>query len=57
MVLRGGFGLTYFPVNYESPYYMKNAPFGYSASCTVQNFKNTNNSCNTAQFDGDGWAV
>ena len=33
-VLRGGFGLTYFPVNYESPYYMKNAPFGYSASCT-----------------------
>jgi hypothetical protein len=52
MVLRGGFGLTYFPVNYESPYYMKNAPFGYSASCTIQNNSNTNTPCNTAQFDG-----
>jgi hypothetical protein len=50
-VLRGGFGLTFFPVNYESPYYMKNAPFGYTASCTVQNFKGTNNGCDTAQFN------
>ena len=36
MVLRGGFGLTYFPVNYESPYYMKNQPFGYTATCGLQ---------------------
>jgi hypothetical protein len=50
-ILRGGAGLTYFPVNYESPYYMKNAPFGYTASCTIQNFKTTNNPCNTAQFN------
>ncbi len=47
-VVRGGFGLTYFPVNYESPYYMKNAPFGYTASCTAQSEKGTNNSCDTA---------
>jgi hypothetical protein len=40
-VLRGGFGLTYFPVNYESPYYMKNAPFAYSESCSIQNLGNT----------------
>jgi len=51
-VLRGGFGLTFFPVNYESPYYMKNAPFGYSASCTIQNTSTGNNSCASAQFDG-----
>jgi len=51
MVLRGGFGLTYFPVNYESPYYMKNAPFGYNATCTIQNNSGTNTPCNTAQFN------
>ncbi len=52
MVVRGGFGLTFFPVNYESPYYMKNAPFGYSASCQIQNTSNgTNNSCATAAFN------
>jgi hypothetical protein len=51
-VLRGGFGLTYFPVNYESPYYMKNAPFGYSASCSLQNGNNNGNPCSTAAFNG-----
>jgi hypothetical protein len=51
-VVRGGFGMTYFPVNYESPYYMKNAPFGYSASCTIQSLANTNNNCQNAAFDG-----
>ncbi|HTZ74066.1 MAG TPA: carboxypeptidase regulatory-like domain-containing protein [Candidatus Aquilonibacter sp.] len=49
-VLRGGFGLTFFPVNYESPYYMKNAPFGYSESCTAQNETATNASCANAVF-------
>lgn len=33
MVIRGGFGISYFPTNYQSQYYMKNAPFNYSASC------------------------
>ena len=51
-VLRGGFGLTYFPVNYESPYYMKNSPFGYSSNCTIQNGTGTNNSCDVAQYNG-----
>jgi hypothetical protein len=51
-VIRGGFGLTYFPVNYESPYYMKNAPFAYSASCTIQNNSTGNVPCNTAAFNG-----
>ena len=54
-VLRGGFGLTYFPVNYESPYYQKNAPFSFSASCQAQNESNQNVSCATAQF-GSGTA-
>jgi len=50
-VLRGGFGLTFFPVNYESPYYMKNAPFGYSESCTNQNDGLTvNPTCAQAQY-------
>lgn len=49
-VVRGGFGLTYFPVNYESPYYLKNAPFSFGASCQAQNESGTNVSCATAQF-------
>ena len=54
-VLRGGFGLTYFPVNYESPYYEKNAPFSFGATCAAQNFANSAVSCATAQF-GSGTA-
>ena len=30
---------------------MKNAPFGYSASCQIQNASGGNNSCKTAAFD------
>jgi hypothetical protein len=52
MVLRGGFGLTYFPVNYESPYYMKNQPFGYTATCALQSNAGTVNSCASALFNG-----
>src|SRR5690348_12130299 len=52
MVLRGGFGLTFFPVNYESPYYFNNPPFSFAGSCTLQNEKGGNNSCATAQFNG-----
>ena len=56
-VLRGGFGLTYFPVNYESPYYMKNAPFGYSASCTIQNYKGYEQCVQHRAVQRCGWAV
>jgi hypothetical protein len=49
-VIRGGVGLTYFPVNYESPYYEKNAPFKFSGACQAQNEIGTNVSCATAQF-------
>lgn len=49
-VIRGGFGLSFFPVNYESPYYEKNAPFSFRGSCQAQNEVGTNVSCATAQF-------
>lgn len=52
MVLRGGFGLTFFPTNYRSDYYFLNAPFNYAISCGLQNQSGTNNSCLTAQYDG-----
>ena len=55
MVLRGGAGLTFFPTNYQSSYFLLNAPFNYAESCTLQNNApggGTNNSCATAQFDG-----
>jgi carboxypeptidase family protein len=45
-VLRGGFGLTFFPVNYESPYYFNNPPFNYaSGTCAIENQTNTNLVC------------
>ncbi|HKV48450.1 MAG TPA: carboxypeptidase regulatory-like domain-containing protein [Candidatus Acidoferrales bacterium] len=37
MVLRGGFGLSFFPTNYRSDYYFQNAPFNYSFTCGVGN--------------------
>lgn len=36
-VLRGGFGLTFFPTNYRSDYYFQNAPFNYAETCGLQN--------------------
>jgi hypothetical protein len=46
MVLRGGFGLTFFPVNYESPYYFNNPPFNYaSGTCALDNQTNTAHVC------------
>jgi hypothetical protein len=45
-VIRGGFGLTFFPVNYESPYYFNNPPFNYaSGTCSIENQTNTNLAC------------
>lgn len=52
MVLRGGFGLSFFPTNYRSDYYFLNAPFNYAVSCGIQNETTTNFSCGTAQYDG-----
>jgi hypothetical protein len=54
-VLRGGFGLTFYPVNYHSPYFMESPPFVFNESCTLQNESGTNNSCATAQY-GNGTA-
>ena len=51
-VVRGGFGLTFFPTNYRSDYYFLNAPFNYASGCTLQNEVGTNLSCATAQYDG-----
>ena len=52
MVLRGGFGLSFFPTNYRSDYYFLNAPFNYAVSCGLQNQVGTNQSCLSAQYDG-----
>jgi hypothetical protein len=51
-VVRGGFGLTFFPTNYRSDYYFLNAPFNYASGCTLQNQTGTNLSCASAQYDG-----
>jgi hypothetical protein len=50
MVLRGGFGLTFFPVNYHSPYFMESPPFVFNETCQLQNESGTNIPCNTAQY-------
>jgi hypothetical protein len=52
LVVRGGFGLSFFPTNYRADYYFLNAPFSYSVACNVQNEVATNSSCYSAQFDG-----
>jgi hypothetical protein len=50
MVLRGGFGLTFYPVNYHSPYFMESPPFVFNETCTLQNESGTNTSCAAAQY-------
>jgi hypothetical protein len=45
MVLRGGYGLVFYPVNYHSPYFLGNAPFVFSENCNVQTETNSNVSC------------
>jgi hypothetical protein len=51
-VLRGGFGLTFYPVNYHSPYFMESPPFVFNESCTLQNEGAGNSSCATGQYSG-----
>jgi hypothetical protein len=44
-VLRGGFGLSFFPINYSSNYSLKNAPGNFNANCQIQNQAGTNTAC------------
>ena len=46
-VLRGGMGLTFFPINYSSNYSLKNAPGNFNANCQIQNETLTNTVCQT----------
>ena len=45
VVVRGGFGLTFFPINYSSNYSLKNAPGNFNANCQIQNETGTNTVC------------
>ena len=45
LVIRGGAGLTFFPINYSSNYSLKNAPGNYNANCLLQNETGTNTVC------------
>jgi len=44
-VLRGGFGLSFFPTNYGSNYALKNSPFNYTLDCNTQTASNSNTPC------------
>lgn len=45
IVIRGGAGLTFFPINYSSNFSLKNAPGNYNANCLPQNEAGTNTIC------------
>jgi hypothetical protein len=45
MVIRGGFGLTFFPINYESGYSLQNPPSTLIYSCALQTANQAQNSC------------
>ena len=45
LVIRGGAGLTFFPINYSSNYSLKNAPGNFNANCQIQNETGTNTVC------------
>jgi hypothetical protein len=47
LVIRGGAGLTFFPINYSSNFSLKNAPGNYNANCLPQNEAGTNTVCQT----------
>lgn len=49
MVLRGGYGISYFQ---NRAAIFKNAPYNFSYSCTVQNGAGTNNACSGAYANG-----
>ena len=45
LVIRGGMGLTFFPINYSSNYSLKNAPGNFNANCQLQNEGGSNTAC------------
>jgi hypothetical protein len=45
LVIRGGAGLSFFPINYSSNFSLKNAPGNYNANCLPQNETGTNTVC------------
>jgi hypothetical protein len=45
LVIRGGMGLTFFPINYSSNYSLRNAPGNFNANCQIQNETDTNTTC------------
>ena len=51
-VLRGGMGLTFFPINYSSNYSLKNAPGNFNANCQIQNEAGTNTACQAPYASG-----
>ncbi len=44
-VLRGGFGLSYYPQGYGTPQALRNQPFNVTFSCSNQNVSNGNITC------------
>ncbi len=44
-VVRGGFGLSFFPTNYASGAAFKNAPYNFGFTCSPQNELGTNTTC------------
>lgn len=52
LVIRGGAGLTFFPINYSSNFSLKNAPGNYNANCLPQNEAGTNTVCQSPFASG-----
>ena len=48
LVVRGGFGLTFWPVNYQSGYNLINSPFLFSYICALQQNNNSQIPCSGA---------
>ena len=56
LVLRGGYGMTYFPTNATSGSFMRNAPYSFSFACGAPPFSSTPCSGGYASsIDGVGW--
>src|SRR5262249_40892140 len=55
-VFRGGFGLSFFPINYQSGYNLKNAPANYQFTCALQQFNQSQSSCAGTPYASTGVA-
>jgi hypothetical protein len=56
LVVRGGFGLSFFPINYQSPYNLKNAPGNFQFNCAVQQANGSQNPCTGTPYDNGATA-